>query len=144
MKSISIGKLLITLVALFTSFGSYAFDWNETHIFNPLWPPHAKFHNAQTMLLGTMLGLVALWLLWLQKGSRIDNLRLTVVVASLYWLGQVGALFFPGTALVDPEFAYRGQAPAQLIVCGVVFVLLSVAYLLETRGLNNSQNAKLK
>jgi hypothetical protein len=44
-----VGKVLISLVAAETAAGPYMFDWNETHIYNPTWPPHAKFHNAQTM-----------------------------------------------------------------------------------------------
>ncbi len=51
MKLIPAGKMLITIVAAYAAFGSYVFDWNKTHIYNPDWPPHAKFHNAQTMLL---------------------------------------------------------------------------------------------
>jgi hypothetical protein len=133
MKSISTGKVIITLVCLMTAFGSYAFDWNHTHIFNPKWPPHAKFHNAQTMVLGTLLGLFAIWVLWLKNGDRRANLQLSVLLASFYWIGQVGASLFPGTALLDPEFAQPGQLPAQLIVCIVIFVLLATAYLLETK-----------
>ncbi len=28
------------------------------HMKNPAWPPHAKFHNAQTILLGLGLGIL--------------------------------------------------------------------------------------
>ncbi|MGV9367501.1 DUF6640 family protein [Amycolatopsis sp. NPDC003731] len=33
-------------------------------MFNPAWPPHAKFHNGQTMSLGLTLGATSLWQLW--------------------------------------------------------------------------------
>lgn len=126
-----LGKILITIVALYSAFGSYIFDWNHTHIYNPNWPPHAKFHNAQTMLLGTCLGLFALWSLWIFKGSKLDKLRISTVLASLYWITQAGAALFPGTLLVDPEFAHQGQLPAQLIVDVVMLSLLAIAYTLE-------------
>ena len=45
---ISLGKILISASAVFGGVGPYLADWNETHIYNPTWPPHAKFHNAQT------------------------------------------------------------------------------------------------
>ncbi|EPX57315.1 hypothetical protein D187_007069 [Cystobacter fuscus DSM 2262] len=48
-----LGRWLISLVALLALIGPYGADWNETHLFNPHWSPHAKFHDAQTMLLGT-------------------------------------------------------------------------------------------
>lgn len=50
-----LSKTLVTLVGTWSAFGSDVFDWNRTHIYSPRWPPHAKFHNAQTMLLGSLL-----------------------------------------------------------------------------------------
>jgi hypothetical protein len=55
-----VGRILISISALAAAIGAYVADWNETHIFNPRWPPHARFHNAQTMLLGTALGLLTI------------------------------------------------------------------------------------
>jgi hypothetical protein len=54
----------VATVAVLTSCLAYVFDWNETHVYNPHWPPHAKFHNAQTLLLGPLLGTVSLFFLW--------------------------------------------------------------------------------
>jgi hypothetical protein len=34
----------------------YLADSNRTHVSNPEWPPHATFHDAWTVLLGTVLG----------------------------------------------------------------------------------------
>ncbi len=137
MKSITTGKILISIAALWSAFGSYIFDWNKTHIFNPRWPPHAKFHNAQDMLLGTAIGLLALWVLWIQKTNERNKLGVSITLASLYWLTQFGAIFFPGTALTDPEFHYPGQPPAQLIVDIVMITLLIIAYFLEIKRIKN-------
>jgi hypothetical protein len=135
MKSLSAGRALVTLVSIWAAFGSYAFDWNATHIFNPEWPPHAKFHNAQTMLLGTALGLLALHTLWRAVGDATLRLRFATAAASFYWLTQIGALFFPGTALFDPNQRHPGQLPEQLIVDAVMLSLLSLGYALESRRL---------
>ncbi|CAG8974176.1 hypothetical protein HYALB_00011784 [Hymenoscyphus albidus] len=58
------GRLLFTLIALFTITGPYIADWNTTHVYNPSWPPHAKFHNGQTMSMGLYLGLAMLYYLY--------------------------------------------------------------------------------
>ncbi|MEA5360858.1 DUF6640 family protein [Amycolatopsis sp., V23-08] len=96
-----IGKVLISLSAVGTLVGSYAADWNETHIHNPTWPPHAKFHNAQTMSMGATLSLASLYHLWKPGRSRAA-LESAAIIASLYGLTQLSAKFYPGTASVDP------------------------------------------
>lgn len=133
MKNLPIGKWLLTVVGLLTVGGAYYADWNQTHMFNPRWPPHAKFHNAQTMLLGTGLGALCLWFLWGQRGHPRAALKLAVVFGGLYWLTQAGALLFPGTALTDPEF-YQPQ-PRQLYLDAVLGLLLALGYALESRRL---------
>jgi len=116
---------LVTTVAALTSCLAYVFDWNETHVYNPNWPPHAKFHNAQTLLLGPLLGSVSLYLLW----GRHD-LHAAILTCSLYWIAQLGSLAFPGTALVDPEFRNRrgGSAPMQPLLATVLLSFLIAAW----------------
>lgn len=136
MSKLPIGKWLITLVGLTTMWGAYIADWNTTHIFNPNWPPHAKFHNAQTMLFGSVLGLLCLWFLWGQRGEPRITLRLAVLLGSLYWLTQAGAILFPGTALTDPEFYQPGQGPVQFYFDAGLLAMLGVGYALEMARLN--------
>jgi hypothetical protein len=87
------------------------------------------------MLLGTAIGLLSVFTLWISDVESLKRLRFAAVLASFYWLTQMGALLFPGTALVDPNFAHPGQAPAQLIVDAVMLTLLSAGYALESRRL---------
>ena len=61
---INLGKILISASAVLGGVGPYLADWNETHIYNPIWPPHARFHNAQTMSLGAGLAGASLVQLW--------------------------------------------------------------------------------
>jgi len=55
---ITLGRSLLTIVGLFTSTACYVADFNETHVYNPTWPAHAKFHNGQTMSMGMCIGVV--------------------------------------------------------------------------------------
>jgi len=117
---------LISLVAALTSSLAYVFDWNETHVYNPRWPPHAKFHNAQTLLLGPLSAAVSLWQLWLKHD--VDS---AVVMSSLYWIAQLGSLAFPGTALLDPEFRERAgvRAGMQPLLASILLAFLATAWL---------------
>src|SRR5713226_3933463 len=122
----TLASWFVTVVAILTSWLAYVFDWNETNVYNPKWPPHAKFHNAQTLLLGPLLGAVSLWLLW-----HKHDLHPAVLTCSLYWIAQLGSLAFPGTALMDPEFRDRpgSRAPMQPLLASILLALLTTAWI---------------
>lgn len=122
---LAIAPWIVTTVAVLTSCLAYVFDWNKTHVYNPKWPPHAKFHNAQTLLLGSLLGVVSLFFLW----GRHD-LSSAIATCSLYWIAQLGSLGFPGTALVDPEFLHRyaKRRPMQPLLASLFLLLLAMAW----------------
>ncbi|MFI2236676.1 DUF6640 family protein [Streptomyces chrestomyceticus] len=83
-------------------------DLAAQHAFNPGWPPHAKFHDAQYMVMTVLLGLIGLALaLWRQDRNTRGRLLCAAAVLAVPWLGMFGALAFPGTATYDPEFADR-------------------------------------
>lgn len=140
----SAGRIIISFIALFTMISPYLADWNITHIYNPTWPPHAKFHNAQTMVLGAFLGFLALYCLWFRKGiDEKQKLKEAVLLASLYWLAQLPAILFPGTKLTDPGI-YHVKMPVifgvefnQLLMnLTVLFPLLALGYYIENKRLN--------
>ena len=136
----STGKVLLSLSGLWAATGSYVFDWNETHIYNADWPPHAKFHNAQTMSTGAALGAAGLYTTWLHRGPWTPGrLQVSTAFASLYWLTQLSAICYPGTALLDHP-RQPGAAPPtirgpQTIIASVGLVVNAVAYGLERRRL---------
>jgi hypothetical protein len=77
------------------------------HAFNPRWPPHAKFHDAQYMVMTVLLGLIGLALV-LRPGPAVRaRLLYATAILATPWLGMIGALLVPGTAAYDPEFADR-------------------------------------
>lgn len=132
-----IAKALVSLVALVTAVGGALADLivpasAKQHIYNPRWPPHAKFHNGQTISLGVLLGLLSLGLLWYSGGDQQVQFHTAVIVASFYWLAMLGASVIPGTRWSDPEFeqeeANRAKMPVQL---RLVLILLAILILGE-------------
>ena len=102
---------IITIVAAFTVIGPVLADFNESHFFNLAWTPHAKFHSAQTMMFGVVSGLLALYFLWFRRtGSTLENLKLSALFSSLYWLAMLPCILFPGTAFFDPCLLYTSDA----------------------------------
>ncbi|MEV4291257.1 DUF6640 family protein [Nonomuraea bangladeshensis] len=102
-------RILIIAVAAITTVSAVLADavipdLAAQHAFNPAWPPHAKFHDAQYMVMTVLLGLTGLALAL--RPTR-NTMSLAAVILATPWLGMIGALLFPGTATYDPEFAGR-------------------------------------
>lgn len=83
----------------------------KRHMKNPAWPPHAKFHNAQTILLGLGLGIMTSILVFSSTAAPLPRLIEASCTASLYWLSMLLAPLFPGTAWSDPEFRTMTPRP---------------------------------
>ncbi|MEV5124286.1 DUF6640 family protein [Streptomyces decoyicus] len=129
------GKAMLSLVALFTAVSPYLADWNDTHVLNPLWPAHAKFHNGQTMAMGTLLGLATLYFAWRRQGDAGSHLRAAITFAGLYWVSQAAAILYPGAAYFDPQFdtpdMYIAGLPVQAVIEIAAFALIAAAALLS-------------
>lgn len=100
-------RIIICAVALLGGLGGLISDFSDTHLLNPLWPPHAKFHNAQTMSLGLLLAACAIgFAVWPTRAPR-QRLVAVAVLGSLYWTSIFFAQFFPGVGFFDPQFVDR-------------------------------------
>src|SRR3954453_2838867 len=86
----------------------------EQHIHNPNWPPHAKFHDAQYIVMTPLVSAVGLRILLQRGGDAHAQLRQAAGLASVAWLGMWGALLLPGTAATDPEFESTEQKALDL------------------------------
>lgn len=145
-RSWSSGRIIISFIGLFTLISPYLADWNETHIYNPAWPPHAKFHNAQTMVLGAFLGSLSLYCLWFRKSVSPKQILLeATVLVSLYWLAQLPSILFPGTMLQDPvgkhvEFPVVAGVEFNQLTMNILVILplILLALYLENKRINNA------
>lgn len=126
----TLSRVVLSVTALYGGVGAYIADWNETHISNPNWPPHAKFHNAQTMSLGAGLALTSLAVIWARGRWTGRRLGIATAVSALYPATQLSALAYPGTALVDRPDDRRG--PQGFIAAGLLALDLA-AVLIDTR-----------
>ena len=131
----------MTDAAVAAGAGAFTTDWNATHIYNPRWPPHAKFHDPQTMVSAVQLGALSLWQLWGRRPADRSALRWGALFAGTYWFSQAPAIGVPGTALVDPEFGSNrpgfGRLPVNQLTstAAAITPLLASGYVLESRRL---------
>ncbi len=54
---------------------------SETHVFNPLWPGHARLHEVWQLATNVGLGLTCLWLAWFGGRVRAASLLGLLVTA---------------------------------------------------------------
>lgn len=126
-----IGTILMTVVGITTSIGAYIADWNETHIYNPRWTPHAKFHNGQTMSMGLVLGLTTLYYLYRHAPTpdiKSHCIHTAAWTGSIYWITQLSAYLYPGALAVDPEF---GTFAPQPYIIGAMLGLTVIGLMME-------------
>ncbi|MGI3783527.1 MAG: DUF6640 family protein [Janthinobacterium lividum] len=118
-------RVAFTATSLMAGVGAFVFDWNETHIYNPAWPGHAKFHNAQTMSMGAALALVTGGVAWWPGRWTRQRLDLAAGAASVYWATQLSASAYPGTTMLDDPPRRFGP---QVVVASACLTLNAVAY----------------
>jgi hypothetical protein len=134
------GRWILSAVAATTAVGGYLADWNHTHLFNPRWPPHAKFHDAQTIALGSILGCGGLFLLWRRKGEPEMDLALGALLPASFWIAQGISYAFPGAAGLDAEFPNEvpriaGVRVSEWMGSSLMLMLTALGYWLERRQL---------
>jgi len=139
------GRALLRSVAALTAAGGFAADWNRTHLFNPTWPPHAKFHDAQTIALGALLGGAGLYYLG-RNGNRGDgrdssgsDLLLGTLLPAFFWLAQGSAFAFPNAQGLEAEFPQyvprvKGVWVNERFSSGAMLALAAAGYVLERRA----------
>ncbi len=133
----TLARILLAALAVFTLVGAFIADavgpMAQQHIFNPNWSPHAKFHDAQYIVMSVLIGAISLTLLW-----RNRALLICAAILSTPWLGMFGALLFPGTSMRDPEFdvpsAYVLGTHPQVIMATSALAVVLVAVLLARCG----------
>ena len=102
-----IARGMIAVVAMVTAAGGLCADYfikagARQHLENPAWPPRAKFHNAQAILMGFGQGVLSLAILFVGPLTP-TKVVLAAIVASLHWASLMLAPRFPGTARMSDE-----------------------------------------
>ncbi|KAI9690715.1 MAG: hypothetical protein M1820_009891 [Bogoriella megaspora] len=146
LQTLTPGRALLTLLALLQPFGAFTADFNHTHIYNPLWPPHAKFHTGQTMSLSLYLCLFSQYLLWRRSpfsfpsktseqniNFALDQLNIVLGLNAAYFVTQATAILFPEAAALDPPGDPRSMP--QFWVIGPFLVGNALGWWVERRRL---------
>ncbi|MEM9739164.1 MAG: hypothetical protein AAF829_04785 [Pseudomonadota bacterium] len=64
-----IAQILLTLAALMYTVAPPLVDFNTTHALHPEWTGHARFHMVWLVVANSLIGLLALFLIWARANS---------------------------------------------------------------------------
>jgi hypothetical protein len=140
----NLGRSIMSFVLVAGAVVSTAVDWNTTHLFNPAWHPHARFHGALFLLILDAMSLVALWLLWRQGKEPVIGLKVAALFSAAVWTPffYIEALI-PGTSLLAADSVPVLKVGAMtfapnLIIAAVLFLLTIIAYWLARAVRSNA------
>lgn len=68
-----LARLSVSLAAVVLGLVVPILEVNETHLFNSLWPAHARLHEAWQLLANATLSLLCLWLAWARSAERLAS-----------------------------------------------------------------------
>ena len=131
MRRTKLGKFILGFVLVIGAVVSTAVDLNATHLFNPAWHPHARFHDALFLALLDGTTLIVLWLLWRPSCEP----AVAVTAATLFSLAVWTPFFYiealiPGTSLLAsadvPVLRLGGLALAPNLAVAIGLALLTL------------------
>lgn len=67
-------KTAITFTVLLYAVAVPFLEINDTHVFNPDWTPHAKIHEVWQLITNSLIGILCLWLVWVNGETKISAL----------------------------------------------------------------------
>ncbi len=133
-------RLLVTIPAAFVAIMPPLADLNDSHVFNALWPGHARLHTAWLISANSLLSLFASWTMW--RGPRAgttEGVRTsgTIMAAILggFMVAAVTKSFYGGAFADANGIQPVGDAiDANLLAFSILFVLLIAAHFASRRS----------
>ncbi|TNE47604.1 MAG: hypothetical protein EP343_18775 [Deltaproteobacteria bacterium] len=121
-------QILLTLGVL-EFLGPVFRDSGPSHLLNPDWVGHARFHMAWTIGFWSLTGLVSLYLIWFRRPREIGNLNLAWMLQGSNVFGFWGAAALEksyGGALLDPKHHVTILGVNENLLGFIVFTILLV------------------
>ena len=127
-------RVLISIGVLIYAVAVPLLEINDTHVFNPEWPPHARLHEVWQLATNTMIGVLALWLAWGKGSVRIPAV-LALMVMGGFLLAYASRGGYGGSMVLSAGSVERTVLGLNLGVVGAITVVLTAvaALALSTR-----------
>lgn len=119
-------KLSVTACVLTFGLIVPILEINDTHLFNPLWPAHARLHEAWQLMTNGALAATCLWLVWLQQRVRLASV-IGLIVTGGFLAAYATRVAYGGSMLHTDGTELRALgANAAVLVMGAASALLTL------------------
>ena len=129
-------RVLLTIAAIATTLLAAIADSNQTHLFNPEWTDHSRFHAALWILTNLMAGLGALYLIYGRYAERDSRLaiRMAAFLVIMIWAPFFPSLLAPNTSAWPDGVTRVFAISPQVIFAGVLVLMSLVAVRIDARA----------
>ncbi len=129
------GRIILAGAAAATTVIQVVADLNATHVFNPAWPPHARFHGIVGITMVACWSITANWLLW-RPGSRRERdlgAKIAALSSAFSWAPFFLAITLPGASFEDTPGAVPRLAgvPGNMLSAAVLTLVAAAGYALH-------------
>lgn len=122
-------KILLTLAVLVFALVVPILEVGETHVFNPLWPEHARLHEVWQLLTNSALGAVCLWLAWGQGRVRLASGLALLVTGGFLASFALASTYGGSMRHTDgSEIAVAGVNAGVLVMVAASMILAAIAW----------------
>lgn len=116
---------IIACIVVFTILIQSYMDLNSTHMTNPLWAPHARFHWSIQYFSSIILHLISLYLLLGNYEGKKSRLSFVFAASAplLFWGMFFPALMMPGTSAwqdgMEPFLFIAPNVLVAVVICSL-------------------------
>ncbi|BFM11020.1 hypothetical protein R50072_11730 [Simiduia litorea] len=125
-----VSKILIALGVVIYAVVVPFLEINSSHVFNPSWPAHARFHEVWQLTTNFFIGIVALWLAFNKNSIRIASILNIVVmggalVAHVLEKSYGGSIISGNTGIIILGMELAAFAASVVVVLAITALFLA-------------------
>jgi len=128
-----ISRIFITLCVLIFAVVIPVLEINASHVFNPSWPAHARFHEVWQLTTNFGIGVLCLWLVWLKNQVQLASVLVILVMGGILFAHAIQG-FYSGSVLSGNMSKTILGMELSAFIAGVAVVMAIGAAILESRS----------
>lgn len=125
-RALAIDKVIATTCILIYAVVVPVLELNATHVFDPLWPAHARLHEVWQLSTNSALGMWGLWLVWSHGNIRLPSMLALSITGGFLFAYAMRWVYDGSMVLSDGSEKMINGANLGLLTFGLVACVASL------------------